>query len=61
LWKLFITALMPLLKLLLLTVVGTFVALQRFNILSKSARKHLNIVSSFVSVVFPFFIPPFWS
>ncbi|KAG4910944.1 hypothetical protein JHK87_057060 [Glycine soja] len=44
LWKLFITALMPVLKLLLLTAVGAFLALHRFNILRKSARKHLNVI-----------------
>ncbi|XP_028220481.1 protein PIN-LIKES 3-like [Glycine soja] len=48
LWKLFITALMPVLKLLLLTAVGAFLALHRFNILRKSARKHLNVIVYFV-------------
>ena len=53
--KLFIVALMPVLKVLLITVLGTFLALDRFDILSrKTARKNLNTVS-FVSF-FPYVI-----
>ncbi|KAH1230122.1 Protein PIN-LIKES 3 [Glycine max] len=48
LWKLFVTALMPVLKVLLITAVGTFLALHRFNILRESARKHLNTIVYFV-------------
>jgi len=44
LWKLFTTALMPVLKVLLITGLGSFLALHRFNILRESARKHLNAV-----------------
>ncbi|RHN38643.1 hypothetical protein MtrunA17_Chr8g0335421 [Medicago truncatula] len=44
--KLFIVALMPVLKVLLITVLGTFLALDRFDILSReTARKNLNTVS----------------
>ncbi|KAK7391641.1 hypothetical protein VNO78_20058 [Psophocarpus tetragonolobus] len=48
LWKLFITALMPVLKVLLITAVGAFLALPRVNILRKSARKHLNTIVYYV-------------
>ncbi|KAK7391639.1 hypothetical protein VNO78_20056 [Psophocarpus tetragonolobus] len=48
LWKLFITALMPVLKVLIITAVGTFLAVHRFNILRESARKHLNIMVYYV-------------
>ncbi|XP_020222873.1 protein PIN-LIKES 3 [Cajanus cajan] len=48
LWKLFITALMPVLKVLLITAVGAFLALHRFNILRESARKHLNTIVYYV-------------
>jgi hypothetical protein len=45
-WKLFVVALMPVLKVLLITVLGTFLALDRFDILStETARKNLNTVS----------------
>ncbi|XLU31236.1 hypothetical protein S245_067302 [Arachis hypogaea] len=43
-WKLFITALMPVLKVLLITALGAFLALDRFNVLRDTARKHLNTV-----------------
>ncbi|RDX67949.1 Protein PIN-LIKES 1, partial [Mucuna pruriens] len=54
LWKLFITALMPVLKVLLVTAVGAFLAMHRFNILRNTARKHLNTVNLFLSFLFPF-------
>ncbi|KAL2319910.1 hypothetical protein Fmac_028879 [Flemingia macrophylla] len=41
-WKLFIVALMPVLKVLLITAVGTLLAINRFNILGETARKNLN-------------------
>jgi hypothetical protein len=45
-WKLFVVALMPVLKVLLITALGTFLALNRFDILnSETARKNLNTVS----------------
>ncbi|KAK4266191.1 hypothetical protein QN277_027151 [Acacia crassicarpa] len=50
-WSLFITALMPVLKVLLITVVGTVLALDRFSLLKYDARKHVN------SLVFFVFIP----
>ncbi|KEH17853.1 auxin efflux carrier family protein, putative [Medicago truncatula] len=44
--KLFIVALMPVLKVLLITVLGTFLALDRFDILSReTARKNLNTMT----------------
>lgn len=47
--KLFIVALMPVLKVLLITVLGTFLALDRFDILSReTARKNLNTIVFFV-------------
>ncbi|RDX67948.1 Protein PIN-LIKES 3, partial [Mucuna pruriens] len=60
LWKLFVTALMPVLKVLLIIAVGAFLALHRFNILRDSARKHLNtkydvinknVLASFLSYI----------
>lgn len=42
--KLFIVALMPVLKVLLITAVGTVLAINRFNILGETARKNLNTV-----------------
>ncbi|XP_057458309.1 protein PIN-LIKES 3-like [Lotus japonicus] len=47
-WKLFVVALMPVLKVLLVTAVGTFLALDRFDILNETARKHLNTMVFFV-------------
>ena len=44
-WKLFIVALIPVLKVLLITAVGTFLALERFGILRETARKSMNTVS----------------
>ncbi|KAJ6415394.1 hypothetical protein OIU84_004233 [Salix udensis] len=42
LWNLFIVALMPVLKVLLLTAVGVFLAIERVGILRADARNHLN-------------------
>lgn len=42
---LFIVAFIPVLKVLLLTALGLFLALDRVDILGKEARKHLNNVS----------------
>ncbi|KAK4275882.1 hypothetical protein QN277_018895 [Acacia crassicarpa] len=50
-WSLFLTALMPVLKVLLITLVGTILALDRFSLLKDDARKHVN------SLVFFVFIP----
>ncbi|KAL1294780.1 hypothetical protein HN51_055617 [Arachis hypogaea] len=47
-WKLFITALMPVLKVLLITALGAFLALDRFNVLRDTARKHLNTLVYYV-------------
>ncbi|XP_028769594.1 protein PIN-LIKES 3-like isoform X2 [Neltuma alba] len=47
-WKLFVTALMPVLKVLFLTAIGTILALDRFGILKKDARMHLNTMVFFV-------------
>ncbi|XP_054807057.1 protein PIN-LIKES 1-like isoform X5 [Prosopis cineraria] len=49
-WKLFVTALMPVLKVLFLTAVGTILALDRFGILKKDARMHLNTMVFFVFI-----------
>ncbi|KAI4352169.1 hypothetical protein L6164_006447 [Bauhinia variegata] len=46
--ELFITALMPVLKLLLITGAGSFLAVERFHILGEDARKYLNIMVFFV-------------
>ncbi|WVY97931.1 hypothetical protein V8G54_030082 [Vigna mungo] len=48
LWNLFTTSLMPVLKVLIITALGTFLALHRFNILRENARKHLNALVYFV-------------
>ncbi|RWR82684.1 hypothetical protein CKAN_01141300 [Cinnamomum micranthum f. kanehirae] len=48
LWRLFVAASVPVLKVLLLTAVGSFLATSRVNILVKDARKHLNLVTFFV-------------
>lgn len=42
---LFIVASMPVLKVLLITALGSFLALGHINILGEDARKHLNGVS----------------
>lgn len=41
-WNLFIVALMPVLKVLLLTAVGVFLAIERVGILREDSRNHLN-------------------
>ncbi|XP_043708620.1 protein PIN-LIKES 1-like isoform X3 [Telopea speciosissima] len=45
---LFITASIPVLKVLLVTLLGSFLALDRINILGEDARKHMNRVVFFV-------------
>ncbi|KAL5818890.1 hypothetical protein ACOSQ4_022732 [Xanthoceras sorbifolium] len=45
---LFIASFIPVLKVLLVTAIGLFLALGRVDILGEEARKHLNIVSFFV-------------
>ncbi|XP_022641611.1 protein PIN-LIKES 3-like [Vigna radiata var. radiata] len=47
-WKLFFVALMPVLKVLLITALGTILAIDRFNILGQTARKNLNTMVYFV-------------
>ncbi|XP_054805437.1 protein PIN-LIKES 3-like [Prosopis cineraria] len=47
-WKLFIVALMPVLKVLLVTAVGAFIALDCFDILKDNARKPLNSMVYYV-------------
>ncbi|KAJ6417440.1 hypothetical protein OIU84_003205 [Salix udensis] len=42
LWNLFVVALMPVVKVLLMTAVGVFLAIERVDILGIAARKHLN-------------------
>ena len=46
LWKLFVVALVPVVKVLLITAVGLFLAIERVDILGMAARKHLNNVSN---------------
>ncbi|KAL4393369.1 hypothetical protein AHAS_Ahas02G0045100 [Arachis hypogaea] len=41
-WNLFMVALMPVVKVLLITALGTILAIQRFGILGDTARKNLN-------------------
>lgn len=43
--ELFIVALMPVVKTLLIAIVGLFFAIDRFSILCAAARHHLNNVS----------------
>ncbi|KAI5423362.1 hypothetical protein KIW84_046362, partial [Lathyrus oleraceus] len=48
-WKLFVVALMPIVKVLLITVVGILLALDRFHILTQeTSRKNLNTIVFFV-------------
>lgn len=47
-WKLFVIALMPNLKVLLITIVGTFLATNRFDILNVNVRKNMNTMVYFV-------------
>ncbi|WVZ17469.1 hypothetical protein V8G54_010451 [Vigna mungo] len=47
-WKLFFVALMPVLKVLLITALGTILAIDRFNMLGQTARKNLNTMVYFV-------------
>ncbi|CBI37494.3 unnamed protein product, partial [Vitis vinifera] len=41
-WSLFVTALMPILKVLVVTGIGLFIALERIDLLGPTARHHLN-------------------
>lgn len=49
---LFITASMPVLKVLLITALGLILALDRIDLLGQDARKHLNNVSIFNYILF---------
>jgi hypothetical protein len=55
---LFIVALMPVLKTLLITAVGLLIAIDRIGLLGPDARHHLNNVSS---IYFYYFICPYKS
>jgi hypothetical protein len=46
--ELFITASIPVLKVLLITALGSYLALDGVDILGEDARKHLNTVSFFI-------------
>lgn len=46
--ELFITASIPVLKTLLLTALGSYLALESVDILGEDARKHLNTVVFYV-------------
>ncbi|CAI9758086.1 unnamed protein product [Fraxinus pennsylvanica] len=50
-WELFVVALMPVLKTLLIAIIGLFLAVDRVNILCAAARHHLN------NLVFYIFFP----
>uniref|UniRef100_M1ALW5 Auxin efflux carrier family protein n=1 Tax=Solanum tuberosum TaxID=4113 RepID=M1ALW5_SOLTU len=56
---LFITASMPVLKVLLITALGLILALDRIDLLGQDARKHLNNVSiwsiSFLNLIYSLF------
>ncbi|KAL8161019.1 hypothetical protein V2J09_012508 [Rumex salicifolius] len=43
-WRLFVVALFPVMKVLLVTLVGLFLALDRINVLGSTARTILNHV-----------------
>ena len=47
--NLFLAASMPVLKVLLITAVGSFLALDRIKILTEDALKHLNTVRNNLS------------
>lgn len=49
---LFVVALMPVLKVLLITALGSLLAIVQVDILGEEARKHLNNVSSRCSFCF---------
>ncbi|KAK4266182.1 hypothetical protein QN277_027142 [Acacia crassicarpa] len=49
-WKIFIVALMLVLKFLLVTALGTFISLDRCDILKDSARKPLNFMVYYVFI-----------
>ncbi|KAE9605270.1 hypothetical protein Lalb_Chr10g0095521 [Lupinus albus] len=51
-WELFIISLMPVLKVLLITAIGTILALDRFDILGDKATKHMNTVSLNILISF---------
>lgn len=51
---LFVTASMPVLKVLLVTALGSYLALDSIGILAEDTRKHLNTVSSFLFFIFLF-------
>lgn len=44
-WKLYMVAFTSIMKLLLTTALGAFLAHDRFDILRENARKHMNAVS----------------
>ncbi|PIN08565.1 putative membrane protein [Handroanthus impetiginosus] len=47
-WNLFVTSTIPVLKVLLVTGLGAYLALDRVNILGDDARKHMNNITFFV-------------
>ncbi|KAK9928514.1 hypothetical protein M0R45_025646 [Rubus argutus] len=48
LWTLFLTASIPVLESFLITVLGSYLALDRVNILGQDSRKHLNTIVFYV-------------
>ena len=55
---LFFVASAPVLKVLLLTALGLFLALERIDILGENARKQLNTVSNSSCISVPFIYNP---
>lgn len=52
-WDLFFVALVPILETLLVTLLGSFIATERFNLLREvDARNYLNNVSTLLFIVF---------
>lgn len=47
-WSLFVTALMPILKVLVVTGIGLFIALERIDLLGPTARHHLNTLVFYI-------------
>lgn len=49
--SLFVASSMPVLKVLLVTAVGSFLALDHVNLLSEDARKHINAVRNYLDTI----------
>lgn len=58
-FQLFITATIPVLKVLFITALGSYLALERVNILGEETRKNLNTVIFYLSVVMVYVALPY--